>query len=379
MCGILYAKSFLEKPVNNKIEMLYRAQRNRGSEGFGFYQAQENKLVVNTDERAILHRLDKAKATEIMFHHRMPTSTANVQNACHPFSTRGLKHNYVMIHNGIIHNTQAMADKHYQAGLSYVSVQADRSFNDSECLAYELGLYLDGVQNKIEAFGWIAFIIQASDTKEVWFGRNSVVPLSYKINGKGLVIGSEVGGTQCSPDKIYHFDPATKQVTVKPLNLPSSEWDNQHQYDWKNTKRKFRRYEDDFDTISPTGLDLALADEADELAWDNEAQSYLSKHEIEAKQYSDFALIEDTATEMILELYRQDGVRKARAYATTKMADLADELAGLDEINKWNEATDRDLETYNILYFERAGYSEALEQIKTLENIKGSKQKRLLG
>ena len=101
MCGIIYAESFQNLSVNNVIKNQYENQKTRGQQGFGLYDVDRNHLVRSTTEHGIMKYLKKNLSKQILFHHRWPTSTDNVKNACHPFSTGDhFKTNYVLVHTG---------------------------------------------------------------------------------------------------------------------------------------------------------------------------------------------------------------------------------------------------------------------------------------
>lgn len=227
MCGIVYSKSFNGKPVNATIENRYLDQKHRGREGFGFYIPETNQLLHNPKEyRALTHLRRAKKATSILWHHRMPTSTENVRNACHPFSTKDhFKHNYVVVHNGVLWNEPELKKVHDSLGIKYVSEQPDGSFNDSEALAYDIARYLEGDVGFITAEGSIAFIaIQRSKKgKElaVYFGRNEGNPLVLKRTKKSFTLSSEGFGEIIDPNTMYRLDSKTGALTRSPCRFPS--------------------------------------------------------------------------------------------------------------------------------------------------------------
>jgi Glutamine amidotransferase domain len=168
---------------------------------------------------------------EILFHHRMPTSTANVLSAAHPFSTgRFFNHNYVLAHNGIIHNDGALKKQHEERGIKYHSVQEDGRFNDSEALLWEVAMYLEGIKSSIGTMGGAAFIVVESKfTKtgttpfKLHFGRNSSNPLWLELNDDELILASESSvsdsGVSIMPEYLYTFDYRTHKLSVKPMEL----------------------------------------------------------------------------------------------------------------------------------------------------------------
>ncbi len=160
MCGIIYYKSFTGRPVNRKALRHYQKQKNRGREGFGFVGISERIILTcrATEERGIRHYLKKHPLSEILFHHRLPTSTTNTLRTAHPIviSQPIYGHKYYLIHNGMIMNADELKIKHEQMGITYTTPQFSQyrnywgkiekryEFNDSEALAHELALYLRG-------------------------------------------------------------------------------------------------------------------------------------------------------------------------------------------------------------------------------------------
>lgn len=224
MCGIVYKKSLNGTPVNQAVKQLFKNQRDRGIDGFGFYIPKLDRLAHNTREHRILSLLGKPEfeADEILFHHRYPTSTSNVQNACHPFSTRSnaklFDNNYVLVHNGVVTNPDTLKTEHEKLGIKYVSEQSDGRFNDSEALLYDLALYLDGKQDELKATGSIAFIVLMNG-KRLFFGRNYGSPLKYNLTSRGLSVKSEGAGEDVEANKLYEF--VKGSFIVKDLDIPS--------------------------------------------------------------------------------------------------------------------------------------------------------------
>lgn len=265
MCGIVYSKSLVGKPVNKTIKKRYIAQRSRGSDGFGFYTPETNRLTHNAKEGRIMSLLRRnKKATEILFHHRYPTSTENVRNACHPFSTKDyFKHNYIVVHNGVIWNKDELRATHEQRGIDYVSEQEDGRFNDSEALAYDIAMYLEGKVDKLTAEGTMAIIAIQRDNKgrakALYFGRNSGNPLMMKHTDKTFTLSSEGEGTLIDPDTMYKFDYKTQAISRSACVFPS--WTKRSYYgdyegygyghNWSPRDQDYEDYNHHFG-ISPT-------------------------------------------------------------------------------------------------------------------------------
>ena len=258
MCGIVYSKSFVGSSVNKTIVKRYKNQRNRGTDGFGFYIPKNDKLVHNVKESRILRQIKKGKDTEILFHHRLPTSTTNVRNACHPFSTKQpigkkkfFKHNYIVVHNGVLRNEHALKTEHEKLGIRYVSEQKDGRFNDSEALAYDLALYLEGKQTEMKASGSIAFVVIQRSLKgspqKLFFGRNYGNPLKVKFTTNSLTISSQGSGEDVEAHKLYEYDYKTNKIVKKPLTingyLQETYTNRYYSYGYYDVNNKWQTYE----------------------------------------------------------------------------------------------------------------------------------------
>lgn len=203
----------------------YKAQRGRGSDGFGFYIPQHDRLTHNAREGRILSLLRRDKSEEVLFHHRFPTSTANVRNACHPFSTKDVfDNNYIVVHNGVLYNEDELKKEHDKLGIKYVSEQESGRFNDSEALTYDIARYLEGHKKGISAEGSIAFIALKRDksgkASKLFFGRNSGNPLVMKKTKHSITLSSEGKGKSIDANYLYCFDYDTLEVTKRYLYIP---------------------------------------------------------------------------------------------------------------------------------------------------------------
>ncbi|HET7630655.1 MAG TPA: hypothetical protein VFK03_04765, partial [Candidatus Saccharimonadales bacterium] len=218
-------ESFKGKNVTKLVAQQYDNQKLRGQEGFGLYDPTRNHLVRNTKEKRILNWLGKHKSSSILFHHRFPTSTDNVKNACHPFSTKDFfKTNYVLVHNGHISNSYSLKREHEKLGIKYHSVQSNGRFNDSEALLWDVALYLEGQQSELKAEGNIAFICLAQPkdgrkTRKLYFGRNTN-PLNLHFSKQTLMLSSEGPGEATEAHQLYEYNYRTKKLTHQPLDIP---------------------------------------------------------------------------------------------------------------------------------------------------------------
>ncbi len=227
MCGIVYSYNFQGKPVAQTIISRFQDQRNRGTSGFGFYDPKKNRLTHNVREGRILSLVRRNKANEILFHHRYPTSTANVRNACHPFSTKdAYKHNYILVHNGVLSNEDTLKERHYKEGIEYVSMQDNGRYNDSEALTHDVAQYIEGKVDKLTAKGSIAFIVIQRDKKgrkkNLYFARNSGNPLKIKQTAFSLTLSSEGEGLMVQENMLHRYNYKTKKMDKTPLEVPTT-------------------------------------------------------------------------------------------------------------------------------------------------------------
>lgn len=228
---------------------LYKAQRSRGYEGFGFYSPNSNRLTHHVNERGILRQLKRTRENEILFHHRFPTSTANTRNGCHPYSTKDRwKSQYIGVHNGVLYNDDILAKEQMEKGVSYISYQADGRFNDSEVLIHNIGEYLEGERDRITAQGSIAFIVvkldESGQKEALYFGRNQGNPLKMVTFKDGFKLTSEGTGENIKPDTMHRYDYATGEITTWELEIPyySYSYNNYGFYTPSKKKDKLKSY-----------------------------------------------------------------------------------------------------------------------------------------
>lgn len=217
----------MTKVVLNQFEK----QRTRGTTSFGFYLPTQDRLVHNIKESRIKSLLKRTRGqnTEVLFHHRFSTSTPDVRNACHPFSTKtAFTNEYIGIHNGVVSNAWSLQREHKDLGIDYVSVQPPEGqfspkFNDSEALIYDIVRYIEGQTKGISAYGSIAFIImKLSKTKKplkLYFGTNRG-DLYMKRTKNNMVISSEGSGALIPNGKLHTFDYKTGKVTAADMEIP---------------------------------------------------------------------------------------------------------------------------------------------------------------
>ncbi len=243
MCGIVYVKredAYAQKTVVKR----FNKQRSRGLMGFGYITVEKGKvehLKRFETEKEMIKSIKQETAKEILFHHRTPTSTPNISETNHPILVENnlLEHKYYVIHNGMIGNDLELQSKHADLGFEYTTEMTEDSvyktkkreivqtssvvFNDSEVFAIDLALYLEGLNDKIESMGSIAFICIETDKKDnilkIHYGRNEKNPLVIEEARDMFILKSEGGGTSIKEDVLYSYDYNGKTLIEKEVNI----------------------------------------------------------------------------------------------------------------------------------------------------------------
>jgi hypothetical protein len=264
VCGIVHVRRSPGTPAAKTVLKRFQKQRHRGTTGFG-YVTVENGHVTNVvkaqTENEIRQKLIKEKASEILFHHRQPTGgQPNLIGLAHPFriSADSFEYDYLMVHNGMISNDTHLKKKHEELGFKYqtefekveetkvkvvvggVEEEAPgtrkvttKGFNDSESLAWELALYLEGYQDKIEVKGGAAFIIYQLEkgtdkVLKMSYGCNLGRPLKVEMGGKKkkkknggdiVAIKSEGNGTDVTHHKLYTIHYGENRLDLEEQSL----------------------------------------------------------------------------------------------------------------------------------------------------------------
>lgn len=237
MCGLMFVRSHDGVLVKNRVLKRYQQQKARGTEGFGFVALNGGKVVGykrRANEAEIIADIEKVRAAEMLFHHRHPTSTANVPEAAHPIKIDRpeLSSVFYVAHNGVIGNAAILQAQHevegwvYQTGVTeQVTYKAGRqkyqgyeitSFNDSEALAIDLVKVLAGIDTEMKSTGSIAFICLETDRKKkalrLYYGRNHN-PLLIEQNKNFFCLRSEGGGQAIKAHTLYCYDYSTGETT----------------------------------------------------------------------------------------------------------------------------------------------------------------------
>lgn len=201
MCGLVYVRRKDGKPANRSVRKRYFKQKHRGSSGFGYVAIKDNQVVSYKrapNEHEIMEMMRKETAPEILFHHRFPTSTPNMEEQAHPLFVDGggLEHQYLVAHNGVIRNPTTRKIAHEALGFKYLTELkpyletvgkklyhfGNATFNDSESIAVDTALALEGKVKNIDAEGAAAVIGFTLDDHKVvdrFFYRNKGNPLIY--------------------------------------------------------------------------------------------------------------------------------------------------------------------------------------------------------
>lgn len=219
MCGIIGAFNKETKASsNNYIVNQYEDQYQRGSQGFGsVFIARDGgyKVARSCEPTKALLDLYTNKAPAIIFHHRFPTSSANKLSQTHPIKVDNgsLKHEYLIVHNGVISNDDALKTEHEALGFVYTTVRPTTygsEFNDSEAIAIEFARFIEKQTTEVGAIGSASLMAlqidkQTDKVREVFFCRHGN-PLNMEANQHHIRISSEGKGDEIKEDVLYHFN-----------------------------------------------------------------------------------------------------------------------------------------------------------------------------
>lgn len=249
MCGIIasfrtqYNKGKEKiKPgkVNQNIINQFEDQHSRGTEGFGIIKIDgNNKIKIDRacETAKFIIDLYGKPSKMIIAHHRKPTSTDNKLDQTHPIkiSNECLKKDYLVIHNGIISNSDKLKKEHkefleFNYNTEYFckynnSDKVYSKFNDSESLAIELALFIENKSTKINTDSDATFIVlqinkKTEKAEKVYFGRNGHLSDLRMSKTRGcLDISSEGKGNQIKRNKLYSFDIKDKKMKLTKRNL----------------------------------------------------------------------------------------------------------------------------------------------------------------
>jgi len=245
MCGIIAINK--KDNIIKSLLKRYEKQKSRGQEGFGYVAIKDNQVIdyqrkqSEGEIKKCLNDLQAKNPDLILFHHRYPTSTINLPETAHPIKVKTGENDLYVIHNGIINNAKELKAKHESQKIAYNTEVIERTeyktngqsyytankktFNDSEALAHDLALYLEGKQTELKSKGSIAFIAIEADSKgqviRLLYGRNESNPLCLTQDSNILALTSE-GGKEIKPDILYSI--ANGQTTATPLEIGQTDY-----------------------------------------------------------------------------------------------------------------------------------------------------------
>lgn len=236
LCGIIYYRGESTiKDISENVRKSFYEQRGRGINGFGFVEIFKDYITTRrfTEEGDTIKSLSESKACEIMFHHRMPTSTDNDVKTNHPIISKQdfFEYNYYFVHNGVIRNPYAIKREHEKLGIEYSTKnEKDSRFNDSEALMHELALVIEGKKKKedFSVRGSIAFIMLQTNkfnkATALYYGRNSFNPLTItNVRNVLTAIKSEGGNDKIKENTLFRYDYESKDTISEPLQMEDKE------------------------------------------------------------------------------------------------------------------------------------------------------------
>ena len=330
MCGIIAGFNYGSKKetINKWIELQLEDQIHRGKEGFGTVFIQKDRKV-NTERstemiKALLD-LRFNPTNMAILHHRTPTSSRNRIVQTHPIfvSNDLLEDDYLVVHNGVLHNEDELKAEHEELGFKYTTekdlTETTKEFNDSEALAIEASRFIEGQTKKIGSIGSVAFIAiqiekKTGKAKRIFFARNSNPLHMSKTKGK-LRLSSEGEGEDIKENTLYScnlidFKLKKKKCIIdqyKSVSLSTpAERGMGYQTDWPTAWDRRKQEEEEFmnynDIPHENIKDLSPVHEATE-DLEIECTQIISEciDDITAEMYTAGAQVAERDIELILE------------------------------------------------------------------------------
>lgn len=264
MCGVVWVRRKDGRPAYKSVLKRYHKQKSRGTDGYGYVAIEKNKIVAYqraTTEHEIMQLLEKETASEILFHHRNPTSAPNIVETAHPIlvAHEKLEHSYLVAHNGVTRNTDTLKKEHEAKGFRYMTelvtgftaVQSGNHYsngtpkwNDSESLAVETALTLDGKQDNIGAMGPAAVVglqVHRGTIVRRFFYRNALNPLLHHTDKVMTTVTSAGHGVEVPTTYIWelHQDGTYGTFGKKLIEPPEyyTGYGNYETLPWYNPKK----------------------------------------------------------------------------------------------------------------------------------------------
>jgi len=255
MCGIIHCKKQNKNEKANKLVIKrFEKQRSRGTQGFGYVEIKNGVVVAEVrtqTEKEIMEKLEKSEADEIMFHHRLPTSTPNIIESTHPIRVfnDNLKYGYYVVHNGVIRNDEELREQHVKDGFEYTTelkkqfvtnknVYSEIMWNDSEAVAIDFCQAIE-TGKKMTSEGSIAIVAlqfekDSGKAIALYFGRNEGNPLKIENDANFLSISSE-SGKDLKTDTLYRYDYSKNAISESKMTIgiyqtALSSWDYWENY-----------------------------------------------------------------------------------------------------------------------------------------------------
>lgn len=287
MCGIIgiVNKNKINENVGDEAMQLYEMQKNRGSQGFGFVSFDTTKFNRERTKYKsdIENKIAENNLQSMILHHRIPTSTPNLEDCNHPIkvSHKELAHDYYLSHNGIISNDDSLYEIHTKLGYKYETLVEEITktknnsycysrFNDSEALAIEVARFIEGLTTEIGTTGSVAFIVLQVSKKtnkplRVFWGRNTS-PLKMVLNDEKLTLRSEGAGEEVARDMLYSITLSNWELEItevpigKGLASGARDWNS---YGWYNDDyaRETNRQLSIFNLPPATNTTVELSDD----------------------------------------------------------------------------------------------------------------------
>lgn len=297
MCGIIHCKKQNENEKANKLVIKrFEKQRSRGTQGFGYVEIKSGIVVAEVrtqTEKEIMEKLEKSEADEIMFHHRLPTSTPNIIESTHPIRVfnDNLKYGYYVVHNGVIRNDDDLREQHVKAGFEYTTelkkqfitnknVYSETMWNDSEAVAIDFCQAIE-TGKEMTSEGSIAIVAlqfekDSGKAIALYFGRNEGNPLKIENDASFLSISSE-SGKDLKTDTLYRYDYDKNTISESKMTIGIYQAYNGSTY-WENYYNQ--KYGGDFDDTEDDEDKQGLGENG---YWEEEEDFVLEEEEAKAE------------------------------------------------------------------------------------------------
>jgi len=241
MCGIVTVINNNNKKASKSVFKRYKEQEKRGTQGYGAVAIEDNKVarIYRSEDEKGIRQIHNDTAPVMLFHHRTPTSTPNLEDCTHPIfvSNDTLDHDYLVVHNGVISNDITLKTEFEKAGFKYTTTVCQyyktrdgykpngrEVFNDSESLAIDLAIAIEEGSTKTKAYGSIAFVVlqYRKDNKEllnIFYGRNDRNPLVLDTSNGNIIIASEGYGDSILAHRLFKMSMPNRVITDRAFDI----------------------------------------------------------------------------------------------------------------------------------------------------------------